>query len=126
MSQPKIFKITNGSHLFLLLSFSFIIFFSFLDVSSCQHTCSGTGEFSVKDWTNGICDTDIPPFYSDSGPSNKCINTRDGNSIYYDCSKADMVVDNDELNAGNTSGPSNGMLGLVMSVMAILGVVLQW
>ena len=38
-----------------------------------------------------MCDSDKPTYYEDSSQSDVCVNTRDGNSMYYDCSKAHLA-----------------------------------
>ena len=67
---------------------------------SLQHTCSKdpeTGEMMhhVKAWKQKTCTNS--PFFEERNASNKCINLRDGHSVYYDCNNAHLSA---ELSSG--------------------------
>lgn len=50
----------------------------------------------VKVWKGTTC-TGETPFFEEYNASNKCINLRDGHSVYYDCNTAHLPA---ELSAG--------------------------
>jgi hypothetical protein len=97
---------------------SFFFLSSFILI---QYTCSGTGHHSVKAWSNEMCDSDVQPFYQDSGDSDVCINTRDGNSIYYDCSKSAETPTDMSLSTG-----THIMESTTFTIVLILCILAVW
>ena len=66
-----------------------------------------------------MCDSDFAPFYTSVDTSDNCFNTRDGNSMYYDCSKAlEDEFNSGDLNDGNSR--SGVEISLYLTVILFL------
>lgn len=72
----------------------------------------------VKAWNEKKCSE--TPFFEELNVSNKCINLRDGHSVYYDCSNAHLPS---ELNTGVRAQMSLALLTLLFMYLMLEHVI---